>query len=103
MDIFAHSLWANALARKGKETLEKKGKPPINIAWATFFGVFPDLFAFTIPFIVRLHNKLVSRLSTAVQLKLKEVVVVFMLSAGEGLFNVMAGIVVSTINVLVAE
>ena len=32
MDIFAHSLWTNALARKGGEALKKKGKPPVNVA-----------------------------------------------------------------------
>src|SRR5258706_398759 len=61
MDIFAHSLWTNALARKGNDALRKKGKPEVNLAWATFFGVFPDLFAFGLPFVLLLARVLVGQ------------------------------------------
>ena len=46
MDILAHGLWA-AIAGKiyGKKTKQK-----INFWWLAFWGVFPDLFAFTLPF-----------------------------------------------------
>ncbi len=47
MDILAHGLWTGA-ATHG---INKKIKKPINVWWTTFWGVFPDLFAFTIPFI----------------------------------------------------
>ncbi len=49
MDVLAHMLWANYGARVGNKTLEKKKKPLIRLAWATFWGVFPDLFAFGVP------------------------------------------------------
>ncbi len=49
MDVFAHTLWANAGARKVNESLEKKHKKPISVGWTGFWGVFPDLFAFGIP------------------------------------------------------
>ncbi len=54
MDIFAHTLWTNALARGANKVAEKKGKTfHLNVAWTAFWGVFPDLFAFTIPFTLR--------------------------------------------------
>lgn len=53
MDILAHTLWANAGARGANKLREKKGKPKLmSPAWTGFWGVFPDLFAFTIPFIL---------------------------------------------------
>ncbi len=52
MDILAHMLWANYGARAGNKKLEKKKKPLINLTWVTFWGVFPDLFAFGIPMIL---------------------------------------------------
>ena len=56
MDIFAHTLWTAAGAKKGNEIAEhKKGKFHINVAWAAFWGVFPDLFAFTWPFLIRFY------------------------------------------------
>jgi hypothetical protein len=51
MDILAHTLWTTAIAREGNTVLEKKQKPRIHVGWAAFWGVFPDLFAFTIPVI----------------------------------------------------
>ena len=52
MDIFAHTLWTTVLAREGNIEAKKKNKKfKINLFWAGFFGIFPDLFAFTIPFI----------------------------------------------------
>ena len=58
MDILAHMLWANYGARVGNKKLEKKKKPLIKLGWVTFFGVFPDLFAFTIPFCIAIFNML---------------------------------------------
>lgn len=51
MDILAHMLWANYGAQAANEKLVKKQKKPISLAWTTFWGVFPDLFAFGITFI----------------------------------------------------
>lgn len=57
MDILAHTLWANAAAREANAISKKKKKKlHINVAWAAFWGVFPDFFAFTIPFIIALYN-----------------------------------------------
>jgi len=44
MDIIAHGLWTTAAARVANRS--KKIEKPIKIGWATFWGVFPDLFAF---------------------------------------------------------
>lgn len=55
MDIFSHGLWSVVLAKGINNKLEKnKGKirQPLNYGLAFFWGVFPDLFAFTIPFMV---------------------------------------------------
>ena len=53
MDIFAHAIWTNVLAtiaRKRQEKLRAMHQKFVSVAWATFWGIFPDLFAFTIPF-----------------------------------------------------
>ncbi len=56
MDIFAHTLWTNAAARGANAVAEKKGKSfHLSVAWTAFWGVFPDLFAFTIPFVFRFY------------------------------------------------
>ncbi len=56
MDILAHTLWTTALTRKGNIEIEKKKKrSKINMLWIAFFGIFPDLFAFTIPFFVSFY------------------------------------------------
>ncbi|MEK7463454.1 MAG: hypothetical protein AAB621_03800 [Patescibacteria group bacterium] len=47
MDIFAHGLWAGAVYKGANKKLEK----PLKVWRAAFWGVFPDLFAFTIGFI----------------------------------------------------
>ena len=48
MDTFSHGLWAGALA---KGLNQREGKRHVNV-WATaLWGVFPDIFAFGIPFV----------------------------------------------------
>ena len=59
MDIFAHALWTSAGAKKLNEIEEKKGKPKISITWSAFWGIFPDLFAFSIPTVLTLYTLLV--------------------------------------------
>lgn len=49
-------LWANYGARAGNTELKKKNKPLISLPWVTFWGVFPDLFAFTIPFCIAIFG-----------------------------------------------
>jgi hypothetical protein len=46
MDIFSHGLWTAAIYK----VANKKAKKSFNVLWAAFWGMFPDLFAFTIPF-----------------------------------------------------
>jgi hypothetical protein len=59
MDIFAHTLWTNAAARGANEVVGKKDKGfHIHPGWAGFWGVFPDFFAFTVPFIIGMYNLL---------------------------------------------
>lgn len=43
-------LWANYGSRVANKKLVEKKKKPINLPWVTFWGVFPDLFAFGITF-----------------------------------------------------
>jgi hypothetical protein len=52
MDILAHMLWTNYGAQQANKVLEKKGKRSIKLPEVTFWGVFPDLFAFGIPFVL---------------------------------------------------
>jgi hypothetical protein len=60
MDILAHTLWTTAVARKANIVREKKGKMlKINLVWTAFWGIFPDLFAFSIPFLVAFYNVII--------------------------------------------
>jgi hypothetical protein len=49
MDILAHGLWAAAASKGAGRKLPSR----IRTGWAVWWGVFPDLFAFTIPMAVR--------------------------------------------------
>lgn len=56
MDILAHTLWTNAGARAvNKRIARKGGTTRLSVAWTAFWGVVPDFFAFTIPFVVGLY------------------------------------------------
>jgi hypothetical protein len=51
MEILAHTLWTTAAARKANAVVKKKGKLyKLSVAWTAFWGIFPDLFAFSLPF-----------------------------------------------------
>jgi hypothetical protein len=57
MDILAHTLWTNAGARAANAVAQKTNKKEnkkfhISPGWAAFWGVVPDFFAFTVPFIM---------------------------------------------------
>lgn len=56
MDIFSHALWAGLSSRLVNTRLKRK----INVYWTALWGVFPDLFAFTIPFIWMIWNRIVN-------------------------------------------
>lgn len=63
MDIFAHILWANAGARGANKIAEnlpaqagKQKRFHMHPGWTGFWGVFPDFFAFTIPFVIGLYK-----------------------------------------------
>jgi len=57
MEILAHTLWTTAAARTANEKAKKENKKiKFNLFWTSFWGIFPDLFAFTIPFIVFFFN-----------------------------------------------
>jgi len=59
MDILAHTLWANVGARGANKLAEKrKGKFHTNVGWTAFFGVIPDFFAFTVPFVLVFYKKI---------------------------------------------
>jgi hypothetical protein len=62
MDILAHTLWTTAVAQKGNIEGEKKNKKfKVNLFWVGFFGIFPDLFAFTIPFIFSFYKVIIGQ------------------------------------------
>ncbi len=48
MDIFSHGLWAAAAAKGVNQAQDKRR---VNVWAAMLWGVFPDLFAFSIPFL----------------------------------------------------
>ena len=50
MDILAHALWTTAAAVPGRQKLSRT----LSFRWAVFWGIFPDLFSFTIPAILRI-------------------------------------------------
>ncbi|MBZ5584635.1 MAG: hypothetical protein LAQ30_20965 [Acidobacteriia bacterium] len=54
MDILAHALWTTAAGAAARRKLHT----PVHRGWAVFWGVFPDLFAFTIPAAVRIWWRL---------------------------------------------
>jgi len=51
MDVFAHGLWSGAIFKAINKKLEGRGRKTLNMKWAVFWGIFPDLFAFAIPFV----------------------------------------------------
>ena len=61
MDIFAHGLWAGA----ADKAVNKKAKKPLNVRLAAFWGVFPDLFAFTSGFVWLFGNLIFGDMSFA--------------------------------------
>ena len=66
MDILAHTLWTNAAARGANNVAKKQQKKlQINVGWAAFWGVFPDFFAFTLPFVFAIYKILTGQLSVA--------------------------------------
>ena len=59
MDILAHTLWTNAGAQGVNALAKKKNKTfHISAGWTAFWGIFPDLFAFTIPFTLRFYDSI---------------------------------------------
>lgn len=61
MDIFSHGLWTGLYAK----ILNKKVKKPLNTWFTVFFGVFPDLFAFTIPILWTIIDLVVGKITFA--------------------------------------
>ena len=49
MDIVAHSLWTTVAGSYARRKLNR----PLHLGWAAFWGVFPDLFSFTVPAVVK--------------------------------------------------
>ncbi len=52
MDFFSHGLWTFIIAR----FLKRKTGKNFNLGFAVFWSVFPDLFAFAIPFVYLFWN-----------------------------------------------
>lgn len=52
MDFFSHGIWAALAAGAANQKFDNfKNSKPLKIKLAAFWGVFPDLLAFTLPFI----------------------------------------------------
>ena len=49
MDVFAHALWTTAAAKIARD---KTGRQ-LHLGWAAFWGIFPDVFSFAVPAVVR--------------------------------------------------
>lgn len=64
MDVFAHGLWAGAAARVANKNpaIAGKIKKPLRVWQTVFWGVFPDLFAFTLPIVWMLWNIIFGKL-----------------------------------------
>lgn len=50
MDIVAHALWTTAATIP----LRHEFRRPLSLRWTAFWGIFPDLFSFAIPAIIRI-------------------------------------------------
>lgn len=61
MDIFAHGLWAGAAFK----TANQKRKQLLRVRLAAWWGIFPDLFAFTIPFFFLAWNLITGDMTMA--------------------------------------
>jgi hypothetical protein len=57
MDIFAHGLWTNVLYKAVPQTRNNKK----TTFWGIFFGIFPDLWAFTPVFTYFIYEAIVLR------------------------------------------
>ena len=52
MDLFSHGLWTAALGKGTNDfVLKPKSKKPLKLKRLIWWGVFPDVFSFIIPFI----------------------------------------------------
>ena len=47
MDIFSHAFWSAVAAKSANSKIKPFKKRPMNVGWATIWGVAPDIFAFT--------------------------------------------------------
>jgi hypothetical protein len=56
MDVFAHALWAAWPFRVANIKKRQKGKKEFRLWPAALWGLFPDLFAFTMPFVWLIYN-----------------------------------------------
>jgi hypothetical protein len=56
MDILAHTLWNTVGAKQLNKSLAEKRKPKISILGSAFWSIFPDLFAFSIPFFLSVYS-----------------------------------------------
>jgi hypothetical protein len=61
MDTLSHGFWAGAAYKAVNNKTDKK----LSVGWAAFWGVFPDLFAFTIPITMILLGMLNGTMSSA--------------------------------------
>jgi hypothetical protein len=60
MDIFSHGLWAGALAEGLNQShrLPKNKVGRLHFGWTVWWGLFPDLFAFALPFTFLIFHQL---------------------------------------------
>lgn len=57
MDVFSHGLWAGAVAKAANNSaIAGKIKKSLKVWQTIFWGVFPDVFAFALPFVWMFWN-----------------------------------------------
>lgn len=65
MDVFAHGLWAGVAAKMANKNsaIAGKIKKPLKVWQTVLWGVFPDIFAFAIPFVWMFWNIIIGEMN----------------------------------------
>jgi hypothetical protein len=98
MDIISHALWSGALFKSVNLKLKKKR---FNLWWAAFWGAFPDIFAFVIPYfiffiiIISKYGFNITNIITSIQSPAYNSIIV-------GLYNISHSLIIFTVIFLLA-
>ena len=101
MDIFSHGLWAGVAAKAVNKSsgIAGKIKRPLKVWYTVLWGVFPDLFAFALPFVWMFWNIIFGGLkfsdfprSETVEPAVRDTLPVFQIASG--LYNISHSLIV---------